>query len=328
MLETFTLSPDIFDKSTFEHRSSANLLITLLQDILQFGFIADLNKSQWARSINDRVNELPPKYKHHIQSIFEQHSNRIIRYPKTHTELKDNPVYWQQVIKESDLENSIAGIFYKYEEIYQSFTNDDRYSHFEEYLFNAHFKNTKNNPVQCDMTYQGLTKLLKPILKFSSLASVIDPYFGKNGSIENTILTLKIISDLLGKRNPLPLNGIIEIHTTFESFKNYSYDKIRSFWSNEFKKLKSRHCLHLYIYKENVDTPRFHNRHLRTKHAIIVSGESFGVCKKAKTNEITLNDINKYSDTHNMISVSFNSNIAQRTADYHFCLDANGIEVY
>lgn len=326
MLETFAIAPEVFDKSSFEHRASANILINLLEELGQFGLIADLNKSQWKRAVHERVEQMPPKYKYSVQALLSGINDRIIRFPKVSNEQSDNPVFWQQVILNTDREHGLDGIFIKHEEVYQAYLSDDRISHYEDSLVNPYLKRSKQNPVQCDMTHDGLTELLSPILKHANFISIIDPYFGKEGKIENTISTLHIVSDLLGKRNEHPLSGTIEVHTTYEAFKNLKIDTIKNKLSNHFKKMNSRHELSVFIYGERADTPRFHNRYIRTKHALLTSGESFGASNKGKTNEIALTSVKNYiqNEHTNMVSVAFNINKAKTTAEYYFCIDKDG----
>lgn len=216
MLQEYSISPDLFSPEILNDKVSFLILREFLKGMVVNGLVADLNKSQWQRSVFRNIDENQPAVRDQVLSIMKVLSdrNRIIRHPKKTDEQPVNSSTWVNLALDPDTLNCLNGILVD-DRLYQEFHGrSDLLLNLPEVLDSSAWDSMRRRTKTTTRNMDGFSDLLKPVLRYARKTMLIDPYISLKDRYKNTI---DLCAALQGNREGERLVGRVQIHTDVKS---------------------------------------------------------------------------------------------------------------
>ena len=272
MLYEFAITPDTFDAQNYEtHRQNEVSIVQLLRGIIENGLIADLHKGKWLEEVFEtRLSALPPNLRDEIKSclILLNDRNRLVRHPKCNPSPAQNQD-WFNLLLNSDGTIKFYGIVLGDDLFLENALTDDRFTILENSL-NSNFWLARRRTLDLERKEETFRNVFAPVLRHAKTLDIVDQYI--NPVDEKWTKTVKLFSDLMGRRCGDRLTGRIRIHTNEDQISNagtaearnpaYYLDKWRTF----LKPLNQadKHTFEIVYWRVKSGGEPFHDRHIIT----------------------------------------------------------------
>lgn len=282
LLPEFALIPDIFDSNSLNNdQNLVTILCQILKGLSKYGLVANLNRGQWIKYVENRIHKL--KHKDKVQTLLSRlkDRNRLVRHPKRMQGPPSNDLEWLELALESQRRIPFHGIIINQTDLIEEKNHSDYpFIDFNDALDSPQIEEM-DEPItlkKCECDYR---KYLAPILRHAKKLILLEPYF--NYGDERWLKTLNICAELMGdrghERKHERLKGEIHLHTTlihqekkpydrlFRGHLEHVYkhkDKYLDKWVEIFKPLKERfgHKFKVYLWEKLFEKP--HDRFIFT----------------------------------------------------------------
>lgn len=215
LLPEFALTLDIFDESLLAEDATVGVtIVELLKGLCRFGLVADLNKNQWSRHLQEqRIPRLHAaslastrdKIVRHLERLAAH--GRLVRHPQR---LRGIPTdrEWLDIALQSHASIPLHGIVVG-PALWTCYTgSDSRVVDVASILDSVIWEccGTSIELRKCEADYR---RVLTPLLRHASSLTLVDPYL----SLQPRFLsTVQMCAELLGQRWGSRLVGRIHIH--------------------------------------------------------------------------------------------------------------------
>ncbi len=261
ILKEVTFTPNVFDKKiALESERKFGSLINALDDLMESGIIISMSK-EWQSEIDKFVNEYDYNEKSELNAIFEQFFDRniLVTYPVS----KDFGAEENNWINQANEINKKRA----FDAIVASIDSEttSQINHFDKKTFKKSGGRVKKQ------TKELMNIMLAPILSYTEIAKVMDPYFSLTplkGDKNRYIDSLHIICDNLANHHGIKESAIIEIQTStkamLEGFgKDTQFNwQLADEWPNIIKVFedKYKHEITINIWEELKKEDQWHDR--------------------------------------------------------------------
>lgn len=296
MLYEFAITPDTFNVQNYlTHRQNEVSIVQLLRGVIENGLIADLNKGKWLEEIFDsRVTKLPPGLRDQIKSCLTilKDRNRLVRHPKCPTPLISD-MDWFNLLSESDNIIKFYGVVIGDDFFLQNTFPDDRFVILDDSL-NSFFWLARRRTLDLERIEAEYRKVFAPVLRHAKTLDIVDQYI--NPIDEKWTKTIRILSDLMGRRCGQRLVGRIRIHTNESQISNSGQDASVHLgrWETFLEPLNQtdKHGFEVIYWRVKAGGEPFHDRHIITNQCgiSVPSGLDLPNRRNPGTTDISLLD--------------------------------------
>jgi len=264
ILKEVTFTPNTFEKNiALESERKFERLLNALEDLLDSGIIIGLTK-QWQAKINELIQRYDEYDKYEIEEIFKQLDNRqrLVLYPGEES-IEDNESNWIGLANRlNDKRNFDVIVASKDTDTTKQIDHIDR-----------RFFKSRGAQVG-KQTKELMKKMLRPILSYADIVTIIDPYFSlEEDRYKNA---LEIICDSLANHHGVKDEAVIDIQTSIKTMMSgREFDwKVANQWPNIIKKYETKygHTITLKIWEEAKKDDKWHDRWIITNQCGISIG--------------------------------------------------------
>lgn len=290
------ITPQVFDNE-YLNTEKYYVLMSILDIILQKGFILSINNKDYINSINDNLDKFYSlKFKDSIKTILKElyKRGRIHFEPKIQGDKKPvNEKEWLNLANKFDSIRPLNTLFFK---------NDVELEDKVEKIKGL------DDSVLIDKNIENLSKIYQNVISYSRKISIIDPYFLIHNKKYQK--SLELICKNLGNFRSCKFSGKIEIFCRYDDRVGRGYKKPISsenleIWKSVIKNFqhKYKHKIIINVLEEKTDGKKMHDRFLLTENFGLALTSGFDIGDRYECGFFPLS----YNDTAD-IKKDFNIN--------------------
>ena len=256
-----TFTPNVFDKKiALEDVRKFGDLINALEDLMESGMIVGMSY-QWQSEIDKFIEKYDYNEKSELNVIFNQlfDKNILVTYPVS-KDLGENEDNWIDQARKINKKRSFDAIVASIDS-----ETTTQINHFDRKTFKKSGGRIKKQ------TKELMNVMLAPILSYSEIVKVMDPYFSlipSRGDKDRYIDSLHIICENLANHHGIKESAIIEIQTSTKSMiegfgKDSQFNwQLADEWPKLIKEFEDRygHEITINIWEEIKKENQWHDR--------------------------------------------------------------------
>lgn len=269
MLYEFAMTPELFGASfATSNKRAEDILPEILRRIAENGMLANLDKDRWSQDVEERLttlSESSPMLKDIKDKILNcltvlHDRNRLVRHPKSKSGHPRTDQDWLNLAFKSHEKIRFDAIISSKELMEDSGRECDE---FVDVLGSLELSLWGRRTLSLTQTEDEYRSALGPVLRHARSLFLIDPHMD---TIKPFLMTVKLCSELLGKRVQERRKGRIRIHTLKKSHKpnvEFYLDE----WEEKLTPLKKEygHCFQVFLWdKKKIDSEPMHDRFILT----------------------------------------------------------------
>lgn len=280
MLFEYAIVPDVFDPGVVNADGPSERLLTLLEQIVVNGMIADLHKSRWRRHVKERLEACPESQTRsdvmELLSILDA-GNRLVRHPRAMNGDPGTDQAWLDLALLSHGNQNFDMILAEA----QHEVPDDAKAFFyllKNFRRSQRWKDAKASAPRVKNTITEMGACLRPVLRHAKQVTIIDPFFDVfKSKVQNSLGSyLEMIGDRgLGPVEKRNFHATIDIHMWHGGIDGSPASQVRA-WKNRFLELKQEYpkfSFSVSVWKRSPSGgPKMHDRYIVTQQCSVTIG--------------------------------------------------------
>lgn len=292
----YAITPDVFDASYISSDPRLEvILIELLKGISQNGMIANLNKDNWLKHIeNNQLPSIAPsvlrdKIIRYLVLLRDRH--RIVRHPRAAGGDPSTRIAWLTLAMESHRNVKFDGIIAGRDVLEESGVHCNEFIDALQCLDSPQWE-SRRRTLTLPTSEPYYRPVLNPLLRHARSLTIVDPYFSPHE--DRFVEFLRICIEQMGLRGGLPvLQGRIQIHSGNPGNDRHNPESFTArldSWEATIKRLYPTtipHRIKVFLRDQNYGGKRFHDRYILSDQCCIDIPLGTDTCRTTSSDNTT-----------------------------------------